>query len=74
MLIPAAYSGAWAPVFMIVQQLLGDAGFMIFMILSTSLSQKLLPEHEIARANGGTLDLKDSGASETDFCLTLPVA
>jgi hypothetical protein len=37
---------------MIAQQLLGDAGFMIFMVLSTSLSQKLLPEHEIARANG----------------------
>jgi MFS family permease len=52
MLIPAAYAGAWAPVFMIAQQLLGDAGFMIFMVLSTSLSQKLLPEHEIARANG----------------------
>lgn len=52
MLIPAAFAGAWAPAFMIAQQLLGDAGFMIFMILSTSLSQKLLPEHEIARANG----------------------
>ncbi|HVY87875.1 MAG TPA: MFS transporter [Hyphomonadaceae bacterium] len=52
MLIPAAYSGPWAPLFMVFQQLLGDAGFMIFTILATSLSQKLLPEHEIARANG----------------------
>jgi MFS family permease len=52
MLIPAAYAGPWSPVFMVAQQLFGDAGFMIFMILSTSLSQKLLPEHEIARANG----------------------
>jgi MFS family permease len=52
MLIPAAYAGAWSPVFMVLQQLFGDAGFMIFTILSTSLSQKLLPEHEIARANG----------------------
>jgi MFS family permease len=52
MLIPAAYAGGWAPAFLVAQQLLGDAGFMIFMILSTSLSQKLLPEHEIARANG----------------------
>jgi MFS family permease len=52
MLIPAAYAGGWAPAFLVAQQLFGDAGFMIFMILSTSLSQKLLPEHEIARANG----------------------
>jgi len=53
MLVPAAYAGgAWSIVFMVAQQLLGDAGFMIFMILSTSLSQKLLPETEIARANG----------------------
>jgi len=51
MLIPAAYAGPWSPVFMVAQQLFGDAGFMIFVILSTSLSQKLLPEHEIARAN-----------------------
>jgi MFS family permease len=53
MLVPAAYAGgAWSIVFMVAQQLLGDAGFMIFMILSTSMSQKLLPENEIARANG----------------------
>lgn len=52
MLIPAAFAGAWAPAFMLGQQLLGDSGFMIFTILSTSLNQKLLPEHEIARANG----------------------
>ncbi|HEV7691288.1 MAG TPA: MFS transporter [Hyphomonadaceae bacterium] len=53
MLVPAAYTGGgWSIVFMIAQQLLGDAGFMIFMILSTSMSQKLLPENEIARANG----------------------
>jgi MFS family permease len=54
MLIPAAiFAGkGWAPLFMVAQQALGDAGFMIFSILSTSLSQKLLPENEIARANG----------------------
>ena len=53
LLIPAAYLQGWVAVpFMIGQQLLGDAGFMVFMILSTSLQQKLLPEDEIARANG----------------------
>jgi MFS family permease len=54
MLIPAAlFAGkGWAPLFMVAQQAFGDAGFMIFSILSTSLSQKLLPENEIARANG----------------------
>ncbi|MDP3736701.1 MAG: MFS transporter [Hyphomonadaceae bacterium] len=53
LLIPAAYLQGWAAVpFMIGQQLLGDAGIMVFMILSTSLQQKLLPEDEIARANG----------------------
>ena len=54
MLIPAAvFAGkGWAPLFMVAQQALGDAGFMIFAILSTSLSQKLLPEGQIARANG----------------------
>lgn len=52
MLIPATMLPAYAPYFLVAQQLLGDAGFMIFMILQTSLSQTLLPEHEIARANG----------------------
>lgn len=53
LLIPAAYFEGWSAVpFMIGQQLLGDAGIMVFMILATSLQQKLLPEDEIARANG----------------------
>ncbi len=53
MLIPAAFFHGWAAVpFLVAQQLLGDSGLMIFVILSTSLQQKLLPEDEIARANG----------------------
>ena len=45
--VPAGLSATLALV-----QALGDAGFMIFSILSTSLTQKLLPEDKIARANG----------------------
>lgn len=52
MLIPAANAGPWAWVFMLGQQLLCDSGFMMFTILAISLQQKLLPEDEIARANG----------------------
>ncbi len=53
MLIPAAMIGGWqAAPFMIAQQLLGDIGMMVFFILSTSLHQTLLPEDQIARANG----------------------
>lgn len=52
MLIPAAAFPHLAVVFMVVQQLLGDAGIMIFTILAVSLQQRLLPEGELARANG----------------------
>lgn len=53
MLIPAAFFHGWATVpFLVAQQLFGDAGLMVFTILSTSLQQKLLAEDEIARANG----------------------
>jgi MFS family permease len=55
MLIPAAMIGGWqAAPFMVAQQLLGDIGMMVFFILSTSLHQTLLPEDQIARANGFT--------------------
>ena len=37
---------------MVLQQLLGDAGMMVFTILSISLQQQLLPEDQLARANG----------------------
>lgn len=52
MLIPAAMLPQWSILFMVLQQLLGDAGMMIFTILAVSLQQRLLPEDQLARANG----------------------
>lgn len=52
MLIPAAAFKAWAIPFLVAQQFFGDFGIMIFMVLVVSLQQKLLPEDELARANG----------------------
>ncbi|HPN06990.1 MAG TPA: MFS transporter [Hyphomonadaceae bacterium] len=52
MLVPAALFKDWALLFLVLQQFLGDFGIMMFMILSVSLQQKLLPEEELARANG----------------------
>ncbi len=52
MLIPAAMLPEWSVLFMVLQQLLGDAGMMVFTILSVSLQQRLLPEDQLARANG----------------------
>ncbi len=52
MLIPAAAFKAWAIPFLVAQQFLGDFGIMMFTILAVSLQQKLLPEEELARANG----------------------
>ncbi len=52
MLIPAAAFKEWAVLFMVLQQLLGDAGIMVFTILAVSLQQRLLPEDQLARANG----------------------
>jgi len=55
MLAPAAMIGGWqAAPFVVAQQFLGDIGMMVFFILSTSLHQTLLPEDQIARANGFT--------------------
>lgn len=52
MLIPAAIVREWSVLFMVMQQLLGDTGMMMFTVLSVSLMQKLLPEDQLARANG----------------------
>ena len=52
MLIPAALFRDWAILFMVIQQMLGDMGMMVFTILAVSLQQRLLPENEMARANG----------------------
>jgi len=52
MLIPAAAFKAWAIPFLVAQQFLGDFGIMIFTVLAVSLQQKLLPEDQLARANG----------------------
>jgi len=52
MLIPAAAFKEWALLFLVLQQFLGDFGIMIYTILAVSLQQKLLPEDELARANG----------------------
>jgi predicted MFS family arabinose efflux permease len=52
MLIPAAAFKEWSLLFLVAQQFLGDCGIMIYTILSVSLQQKLLPEDELARANG----------------------
>ena len=52
MLLSAAMLPEWSVVFMVLQQLLGDAGTMVFTILSVSLHQPLLPEDQLARANG----------------------
>lgn len=52
MLIPAAAFKSWAVPFLVAQQFFGDFGIMIFTILAVSLQQKLLPEDELARANG----------------------
>jgi len=52
MLIPAAAFKEWALLFLVAQQFLGDFGIMIYTILAVSLQQKLLPEEELARANG----------------------
>ena len=42
----------WSVLFMVLRQLLDDAGMMVFTILSASLQQRLLPEDQLARANG----------------------
>lgn len=52
MLIPAAALKDWSLLFLVAQQFLGDFGIMIYTILAVSLQQKLLPEEELARANG----------------------
>jgi predicted MFS family arabinose efflux permease len=52
MLIPAAAFKEGSIVFLVAQQFLGDFGMMIFTILAVSLQQKLLPEDQLARANG----------------------
>lgn len=52
MLIPAAAFREWAIVFLVAQQFFGDFGMMMFTILAVSLQQKLLPEDQLARANG----------------------
>jgi predicted MFS family arabinose efflux permease len=52
MLIPAAAFKEWSIVFLVAQQFLGDFGIMIFTVLAVSLQQKLLPEEQLARANG----------------------
>jgi MFS family permease len=52
MLIPAAAFKEGSIVFLVAQQFLGDFGMMIFTILAVSLQQKLLPENQLARANG----------------------
>jgi MFS family permease len=52
MLIPAAVFPGWAVPFMVIQQLLGDMGLMVFTVLAISLQQRLLPEDQLARANG----------------------
>lgn len=52
MLIPAAAFKEWSIVFLVGQQFLGDFGIMIFTVLAVSLQQKLLPEDQLARANG----------------------
>ena len=52
MLIPAAAFKEWAIPFLVAQQFLGDFGIMIFTVLAVSLQQKLLPEDQLARANG----------------------
>ncbi|MEZ6030110.1 MAG: MFS transporter [Hyphomonadaceae bacterium] len=52
MLIPAAMIREWSTLFMVLQQTLGDSGLMVFTILAVSLQQRLLPEDQLARANG----------------------
>jgi MFS family permease len=52
LLLPAAFFPQYGAPLLFVQQLLSDGAFMAHMILATSLRQKLLPESEIARANG----------------------
>jgi MFS family permease len=52
MLVPAAMFPEWAVLFMVLQQILGDSGIMVFTILAVSLQQRLLPEDQLARANG----------------------
>lgn len=52
MLIPAAAFPQWAVFCMLLQQLMGDAGIMVFTILAVSLQQRLLPQDQLARANG----------------------
>ena len=52
MLIPAAMFREWAVLCMVMQQLLGDMGLMVFTVLAVSLQQRLLPEDQLARANG----------------------
>jgi predicted MFS family arabinose efflux permease len=52
MLVPAAMFREWAVLFMVMQQLLGDMGLMVFTVLAVSLQQRLLPEDQLARANG----------------------
>jgi MFS family permease len=52
MLVPAAMFRDWAVGFMVLQQLLGDMGLMVFTVLAISLQQRLLPEDQLARANG----------------------
>ncbi len=52
MLIPAAALKPWSIPFLAAQQFFGDFGIMIFTVLAVSLQQRLLPEDQLARANG----------------------
>ena len=50
--LPGHMGSDWWGLLWWLQQLLGDAGMMVFTILSVSLQQRLLPEDQLARANG----------------------
>ena len=52
LVLPAAIWPQAGPALLFIQQLSSDGAFMAHMILAGSLRQKLLPENEIARANG----------------------
>jgi len=50
--IPAVMLPGWSVLFMVLQQLLGDAGMMVFTILAVSLQQLLLSGGQRARTDG----------------------
>ena len=52
LLLPAAFFPRYGAPLLFLQQLVSDGAFMAHLILATSLRQKLLPDSEIARANG----------------------